>query len=90
LGADHTRIRILDRSRTPTRLPTLLTPEQGPESFANHADRAATHQVYPLPITALLARAGVMEADRFDLLPHGYGMDLDTGWYAPLKVDEAD
>lgn len=67
---------IPDLGRTLTALPALVDPEEGPESFASHVDRVAAHQVYPLPTTTLLARAGVMSADRFDALPYGYGVAL--------------
>ena len=67
---------IPDLGRTLTALPALLDAGEGPESFASHVDRVAAHQIYPLPATTLLARAGVMTADRFDALPYGYGVTL--------------
>lgn len=73
---DRGEFTIPDLGRTLTALPTLLDPGEGPESFASHVDRVSAHQVHPLPATTLLARAGVMSADRFDALPYGYGVTL--------------
>lgn len=78
---------IPDLGRTLTALPALLDAEGGPESFASHVDRVSAHQVYPLPATTLLARAGVMSADRFDALPYGYGVALtDMGLQTFARV----
>ena len=62
-----------DALRRLTSLPAMLTGPEGPESFASHVARTAAYQVLPLPVTALLARAGVMPTHR---LPIGYGMDM--------------
>ncbi len=64
---------VSDLGRSLTSLPALLTGLEGPESFASHVARAAAYQVLPLPVTALLARAGVMSTHR---LPVAYGVDM--------------
>ena len=65
-----------DLGRPLTSLPALLTGPEGPESFASHVDRVAAYQVLPASVMALLARAGVTSADRFNKPPNFYGADL--------------
>ena len=85
-------LEVPDLGRPLTSLPALLTGSEGPESFASHVDRVAAYQVLPLPITSLLARAGVIAVDRFDALPTGYGVDMSddlvSGFARVLDLSE--
>lgn len=54
----------------------MSLPGSDPESFASFVDRLAAHQPLPVPVTTILARAGIIAEDRYDALPAGYGVDL--------------
>lgn len=75
-------------------VPGLLGGPEGPESFASFVDRVAAHQLVPASITTLLSEAGVIEHDRHDLLPAGYGVDLTLiqrarfAWVCRLEPEE--